>query len=165
MHSKRRGAFIIHFIKFKSGLTYDLLGIVCGMNGSNAQKNQKIGLSILVKTLTNLNVMPERQLLTVKDFEELFKEETNLIFDATEQRIQRPSHSEKQKESDSGKKTNTVKSMLISTKEKVIKYLSSCCYGKHHDFSLLKNEFPPELPWFKNFNIKVDLGYLGIVKE
>lgn len=55
--------------------------------------------------------------------------------------------------------------MLISTKEKAIKYLSHCCYGKTHDFSLLKKEFPPELPWFKNFNIKVDLGYLGIVKE
>ncbi len=91
-------------LSFKSGLTYDLLGIVCGMNGSNAQKNQKIGLSILVKTLNNLNVMPERKLLTVKDFEELFTGETDLILDATEQRIQRPSNSKKQKESYSGKK-------------------------------------------------------------
>lgn len=55
--------------------------------------------------------------------------------------------------------------MLISTKTKVIKYLSHCCYGKEHDFSLLKKEFPPNQPWFKNFNVKVDLGYLGIVKE
>lgn len=55
--------------------------------------------------------------------------------------------------------------MLISTKDKVIKYLSHCCFGKKHDFSLLKKEFPPELPWFENFSIKVDLGYLGIVKE
>lgn len=55
--------------------------------------------------------------------------------------------------------------MLISTKKKVIKYLSHCCNGSKHDFSLLKKEFPPELPWFENFNIKVDLGYLGIVKE
>jgi len=91
-------------LSFKSGLTYDLLGIVCGMNGSNAQKNQKIGLSILLKTLNNLKVMPERKLLTVKDFEELFREETDLIFDATEQRIQRLGNFEKQKESYSGKK-------------------------------------------------------------
>jgi hypothetical protein len=55
--------------------------------------------------------------------------------------------------------------MLISTKTKVIKYLSHCCYGKEHDFSILKKEFPPSQPWFKNFNVKVDLGYLGIVKE
>jgi len=91
-------------LSFKSGLTYDLLGVICGMNGSNAQKNQKIGLSVLIKTLNNLNMMPERKLLTVKDFEELFKEETNLIFDATEQRIQRPGNPEKQKEIYSGKK-------------------------------------------------------------
>ena len=30
---------------------------------------------------------------------------------------------------------------------------------------MLKKEFPPNQPWFKNFNVKVDLGYLGIVKE
>jgi hypothetical protein len=55
--------------------------------------------------------------------------------------------------------------MLISTKSKVIKYISHCYKGKHHDFSLLKKEFPPNQPWFKNFNVKVDLGYVGIVKE
>ena len=55
--------------------------------------------------------------------------------------------------------------MLISTKSKVIKYLSHCCYGSQHDFSLLKKEFPPELPWFEKYNIKVDLGYLGISKD
>lgn len=89
---------------FKSGLTYDVLGIVCGMNGSNAKRNQKIGLEVLTKTLTELNVMPERNLLTVKDFEDFFREEKDLIFDATEQRIQRPSDSEQQKETYSGKK-------------------------------------------------------------
>lgn len=89
---------------FKSGLTYDVLGFVCGMNGSNAKRNQGIGLEILVKTLTELGVMPKRKLLTVKDFEEFFKQEKDLIFDATEQRIQRPSDYEQQKETYSGKK-------------------------------------------------------------
>lgn len=89
---------------FKSGLTYDVLGVVCGMNGSNAKRNQKIGLEILAKTLTGLDVMPKRKLLTVKDFEDFFKEEKDLIFDATEQRIQRPGDNEQQKETYSGKK-------------------------------------------------------------
>jgi predicted phage tail protein len=48
--------------------------------------------------------MPKRKLLTVKDFEEFFKQEKDLIFDATEQRIQRPSNYEQQKETYSGKK-------------------------------------------------------------
>ena len=88
----------------KSGLTYDTLGVVCGMSGSNAKRNQGIGLKILAQTLTKLKVMPERKLLTVKDFQEFFKEEKDLIFDATEQRIQRPSDDQQQKETYSGKK-------------------------------------------------------------
>jgi hypothetical protein len=48
--------------------------------------------------------MPKRNLLTVKDFESFFKDEKDLIFDATEQRIQRPADYEQQKESYSGKK-------------------------------------------------------------
>lgn len=89
---------------FKSGLTYDVLGIVCGMNGSNAKRNQKIGLEVLDKTLSGLGVMPKRKILTVKEFEDFLKEEKELIFDATEQRIQRPGDNEKQKETYSGKK-------------------------------------------------------------
>lgn len=89
---------------FKSGLTYDILGFVCGMNASNAKRNQKIGLEILAKTLTKLGVMPKRNLLNVNDFKEFFSGEKNLIFDATEQHIQRSSDYEKQKETYSGKK-------------------------------------------------------------
>ena len=88
----------------KSGLIYDLLGLVCGMNGSSAKYNQKIGLPLLAKSLDQLGMMPKRKLLTVKDFEEFFKDDTDLIFDATEQRINRPSNADKQKESYSGKK-------------------------------------------------------------
>lgn len=84
------------------------------------------------------------------------------MIDATEQQIQRPSHDEVQKETYSGK---TLKAMAITTKYKVIKYLSPIYIGKDHDFSLLKTEFPPGKKWFKNFHIKVDLGYLGIEKE
>lgn len=31
----------------KSGLTYDLLGLVCGMEASNAKRNQKTGVEVL----------------------------------------------------------------------------------------------------------------------
>ncbi|MBB1127464.1 hypothetical protein, partial [Thiospirillum jenense] len=91
----------------KSGMTYDVLGVVCGMSGSNAKRNQEIGLKILVQTLTKLKAMPERKLLTVKDFQEFFKEEKDLIIDATEQHTQRPSDDEQQKETYSGKKKPT----------------------------------------------------------
>ena len=88
----------------KSSLTYDVLGLVCGMDKSNAKRNQDIGLKILGKTLTTMNCMPKRNFLNVKDFEDFFAHEKQLIIDATEQAIQRPSDKEQQKACYSGKK-------------------------------------------------------------
>jgi hypothetical protein len=88
----------------KSGLTYDLLGLVSGMDRSNAKRNQAVGLEILGKTLTTMDCMPKRNFLNVKDFEDFFADEKQLIIDATEQAIQRPSDKEQQKECYSGKK-------------------------------------------------------------
>ena len=81
----------------KSGLTYDLLGLVCGMDGSNAKRNQKIGLDILDKTLESLGHLPKHNFTDVEDFKAYFAESKELLNDATEQSIQRPSHPEKQK--------------------------------------------------------------------
>ncbi|MGV3526894.1 MAG: transposase family protein, partial [Candidatus Sericytochromatia bacterium] len=36
--------------------------------------------------------------------------------------------------------------------------------GSTHDFSLLKLEFPPEQEWFRNFVVRLDLGFLGFEK-
>src|SRR5690242_1192268 len=36
----------------KAGLTYDLLGLVCGMDASNAKRNQELGLRVLEQALT-----------------------------------------------------------------------------------------------------------------
>ena len=52
--------------------------------------------------------------------------------------------------------------MLISTKNRFIKYLSRPYGGRRHDFNLLKKEFPPALPWFEHCTIRVDSGYIGI---
>jgi len=48
--------------------------------------------------------MPKGNFLNVKDFEDFFADEKQLIIDATEQAIQRPSDKEQQKECYSGKK-------------------------------------------------------------
>jgi hypothetical protein len=52
----------------KSGLTYDLLGFVSGMDASNAKRNQDTGLAILGKTLTAMSCMPKRNFINIKDF-------------------------------------------------------------------------------------------------
>lgn len=88
----------------KSGLTFDVLGLVCGMDGSNAKRNQDAGLDVLGKTLQALKCAPKRNFLNKKDFEEFFAGEEQLILDASEQGISRPSDKEQQKLCYSGKK-------------------------------------------------------------
>lgn len=97
---------LLYFTLFslKSGLNYDILGIVTGMSASNAQRNQHIGVDILQKALAEQDCMPKRNFLNVQEFFECFKDEEELILDATEQRIQRPNDYELQKDYYSGKK-------------------------------------------------------------
>jgi hypothetical protein len=45
---------------------------------------------------------------------------------------------------------------------KLIVFLGRTLSGHHHDYILLKQEFPPALDWFTDINVRVDLGYLGI---
>ena len=150
----------------KSGLTYDVLGLVSGMDGSNAKRNQDVGLKVLGKTLATLGCLPKRNFMNKKDFEDFFADEEQLILDASEQGIQRPSDKEQQKMYYSGKKKrHTLKVMVISIKSKIIRYISACREGRVHDYQLLKDELPSEQNWFENFSIKVDLGYIGIMKD
>jgi len=86
------------------GLTYDLLGFVSGIDGSNAKRNQIMGIEILKDTLSKINVLPKRNFESAQDFKTYFEEHKTLILDATEQRVQRPQDNEVQKEYYSGKK-------------------------------------------------------------
>lgn len=55
--------------------------------------------------------------------------------------------------------------MLIATKDKCIKYLSSSCYGKKHDYGFFKQLFNPKVNWFENHCVLVDSGFLGFDKD
>jgi hypothetical protein len=37
--------------------------------------------------------------------------------------------------------------------------------GKSHDYSMLKEEFPPQKSWFINHEIQLDLGFIGFDKD
>jgi hypothetical protein len=54
---------------------------------------------------------------------------------------------------------------VISTIEKVILYLGQTFTGRNHDYSMLKQEFPPEQDWFVDLDVLVDLAYLGMSKD
>ncbi len=91
----------------KSGLSYDLLGVVCGMDAANAKRNQALGLEVLEQTLTTAGCLPMREFRDTSEFGEYLKNEKVLIFDGTEQRMQKPRNNEVQKSHYSGKKSAT----------------------------------------------------------
>jgi hypothetical protein len=53
----------------------------------------------------------------------------------------------------------------MSLPEKFIVFLGRTFSGHNHDYSMLKQELPPELDWFADINVLVDLGYLGIQSD
>jgi hypothetical protein len=53
---------------------------------------------------------------------------------------------------------------VISTVEKAILYLGQTFTGHNHDYTMLKEEFPPQEDWFVDMDVLVDLAYLGMPK-
>jgi len=45
----------------KAGLTYDLLGLVSGMDAANAKRNQELGLRVLEHPLATAGCLPKRE--------------------------------------------------------------------------------------------------------
>ena len=60
------------------------------------------------------------------------------------------------------KKQHTLKNTIIATTAKVILFVGRTFSGHHHDYTMLKAEFPPDYDWFAALSVLVDLGYLGI---
>jgi hypothetical protein len=88
----------------KTGLTYDNLGLVCGMDASNAKRNQELGLQVLKNALIAAGQMPKREFKDAAEFASVLKNEEDLILDGTEQPMQRSGDKEVQKDHYSGKK-------------------------------------------------------------
>lgn len=58
-----------------------------------------------------------------------------------------------------------MKALALSTSERALRYLSKCWVGKTHDYRMLHEEFPCAEGWFKQYRIRVDLGFQGIEKD
>lgn len=89
----------------KAGLTYDVLGFVSGMDASNAKRNQQRGLAVLEHALAAAQCLPRREFKDAADFSAYLQNETTVIIDGLEQRIQRPADDELQRDFYSGKKS------------------------------------------------------------
>lgn len=93
---------LLTLFSLKSGLSYDLLGLTLGLDGSNVKRHQEVGLKVLEEALKNNGYMPKRSFSNVSEFQEYMRGQDSLIIDVTEQRINRPKRN--QKKSYSGKK-------------------------------------------------------------
>lgn len=104
-HLKSYEEFLFFLLfSLKSGLTYDNLGFVFGMSGSNANKIQTLGIRILKSALVKSGSMPKRVFEDLKDFQSTIDKSETIKIDGTEQPIQRPKDQGEQKEAYSGKK-------------------------------------------------------------
>src|SRR2546429_8515171 len=66
---------------------------------------------------------------------------------------------------DAEKKQHTLKKTVMALPDKFIIFLGRTFSGHNHDYLMLKQELPPELDWFADINVRVDLGYLGIKSD
>ena len=53
----------------------------------------------------------------------------------------------------------------MSLPDKFIVFLGRTLSGHNHDYSMLKQELPPDLDWFADLHVRVDLGYLGMPSD
>ena len=53
----------------------------------------------------------------------------------------------------------------MSTLDKFIIFLGRTFSGRTHDYTMLKAELPPEVAWFADLHVWLDLGYLGIQSD
>jgi hypothetical protein len=63
------------------------------------------------------------------------------------------------------KKRHTLKNTVMTLPDKLIVFLGRTFSGHHHDYTMLKQELPPEVDWFADLHVRGDLGYLGIQSD
>ena len=88
----------------KNNMTFDVLGFVFGLDGSNAKRNVQVGIEVLRVALETERLLPKRSFTSLEEFKNHFIDIEELIIDGTEQSIERPSDKEGQKDCYSGKK-------------------------------------------------------------
>jgi hypothetical protein len=54
------------------------------------------------------------------------------------------------------KKQHTLKHTVMSLPDKFMVFLGRTLSGHHHDYSMLKQEFPPELDWLTDIHVRAD---------
>ena len=102
--------FILHYLKRYD--TLDGLGDRVDLHRSNVSRNVQSLLAVLVETLIQLNVLPQRSFATPADLAAAFAGIEDLVVDATERPIQRPQDASDQKKVTAAKSTKILSKTL-----------------------------------------------------
>jgi len=153
--------FVLYYLKVYP--TFDVLGAQFDLSRSKACENLHSLAPILHLALVRLKVVPQREFNSVAELKKACEGLDEILIDVTERTYRRPQDSVEQAEMYSGKKKkHTVKNTIISSVDKIILFVGRTFTGHNHDYSMLKEEFPPEYPWFENIRALLDLGYQGV---
>ena len=157
-------------------LTNELLGYLFGLDASNISRNRRLLWPLLSAHLP-VPVQPRRQLAghapeqppkrrkRIGTLEELFEQYPDLrevIVDATEQPVQRPTKKRTQKKHYSRKKKrHTRKTQITALPNGMIAHVSRSVPGSVHDYKLFhRSGIDRTLP--AEYGLRVDKGYQGI---
>ena len=155
--------FVLYY--YKTYPTFDVLGSQFDMARSKANENLHKLSPILYDTLVHLELMPYRELATPEDLKAALQGMNRLLIDATNAPIIAQQMMRHSVSITVEKKQHTLKNTVMSLPDKLIVFVGRTFSGHNHDYTMLKQEFPPELDWFRNIHVRVDLGYQGIQSD
>ncbi len=93
--------------------------------------------------MQDLGVLPVRQITSLDEMQQVFKDLKTILVDASERPYLRSAAALEQAADYSGKKRHTRKNTLISSRDRYIYYLGQTVCGSTHHYQLLKSEFDP----------------------
>jgi hypothetical protein len=156
--------FILYYLK--NYPTFDVIGFLFHLSAGHAHDKAIYCMNILERALKNVNVLPKQMIKNIQEFKELVKDEEKIIIDGVECACVRPQDKDKQKEYYSGKKKrHTVKTLIATTTQRYILYVSLLFGGSNHDYGMMKKLFNPNEPWFYEVRLELDLGFVGAPKD
>jgi hypothetical protein len=166
-HTLQRPADKLFFILFylKCYPTFDLAGLLYGVDRSQAQRWVKALLPVLETVLGWQAVLPQRRIGSIEEFIQRFPAVKDVFIDGTDRPVQRPQQAKAQRECYSGKQhQHTLKNLIVSDEGQRILCLTGTRPGARQDYYRFKQaglgEVIPD-----DVGVWVDLGFLGIAKD
>ena len=155
--------FILLYLKCYP--TFDLAGLLYGVDRSQTQRWVKVLLPVLEEVLGWQLVLPQRRIGTLEEFIQHFPAVKDVFVDGTERPVQRPQQAKAQREHYSGKqKDHTLKNLIVSDEHKRILCLTPTKPGARQDYYRFKQSGLGEvIP--DDVGVWVDLGFVGIAKD